>query len=110
MVITLSPHRLRVKSSLAYLEATAHAPDNEKLPAVLDDMKRAVTRTDRIISEILDYVREPLMEITDFPLSEAIQDAVELDGVPEVVSLDLPSDESGFDSRRTGWKSKPALR
>ncbi|MFT5467039.1 MAG: two-component system sensor kinase FixL [Verrucomicrobiales bacterium] len=88
-------HELRtplsvIRNSVYYLEATADQSDSETVEA-LAEMQRAIASSDHIISELLDYVREPAEDSAVFPIGESIERALQLVAVPENVSVNLPA-------------------
>lgn len=90
-------HELRtplgiIRNAVYFLEATADGEDAEQRE-VLDEVKRAVTSSDYIISELLDYVREPPKILNNFPATDAIADALKQLTIPDNIRVVLPDME-----------------
>lgn len=82
-----------ILNGIVFLEMSLPSRD-PTLQEVLGEMRRAIGSSDEIITEMLDFVREPLLQPTEFPLSEAITQAIRLVPIPETVRLHLPSSTS----------------
>lgn len=74
------------RNGLYFLEEVLPATD-VTLREVLDEMWRAVRSCDQIISEMLDYVREPESTAGEFPIGEAISSALRQLTVPNGIDL-----------------------
>jgi PAS domain S-box-containing protein len=64
-----------MQNSLYFLENTLRSAD-ETTRDVLGEMKRAIGNSNRIITEMLDYVREPSPVRSPFPVGDAISSAL----------------------------------
>jgi PAS domain S-box-containing protein len=73
-------------NSLYFLESTL-APKDPTTREVLEEMRRAIGNSNRIISEMLDYVREPSPLREVFAFGEAIANALHFVSFPESVRL-----------------------
>lgn len=82
-----------IRNAVHYLEGSDEALADPEMPALLREMKRAIKSSDHIISEMLDYVREPSRETMVFPIRAAIRQAHELVETPSNVSLQLPDSD-----------------
>lgn len=91
-------HELRtpltvIQNSLYFLESDL--PSGRKATReVLAEIKRAVSNSDHIITELLDFVREPSPNRTVFPAGEAISAALQEIPLPDSVHLHEPSGET----------------
>jgi len=81
-----------IRNAVHYLEMDVDRSEDEEFPAVLDEMKRAIASTDHIITEMLDYVREPPGNRAEFSIGEAIEDALEPLEIPETIRLERRGD------------------
>lgn len=62
----------------------------ESMQEMLAEMRRAIGNSNRVITEMLDYVQEPLFEGLVFPIGEAISQAIQLIPPPRGVHLQVP--------------------
>ncbi len=83
-----------IRNAVHYLEATEDPTHDEELPEVMAEMNRAVSSTNHIISELLDYVREPVRDFSDFPIGESIEPALRLAEPPENVAVTREGEDS----------------
>lgn len=82
-----------ITNSLFYLQQNLQ-PDDVILQEVLAEIDRAVGYSDRVISALLEYVREPSPLTVSFPVRNAISHALEQVHIPEAVHLRWPSAEA----------------
>ena len=73
-------HELRnplsvIRNSFYFMEHTS-PPDDQATRQAMEESRRAITSCDHIISEMLDYVREPSRESSVFPVSAPIEQAL----------------------------------
>lgn len=83
-------HELRspltiIRNGLFFLEHSDLA--GAAIQEVLAEMKRAVTSSDHIVAEMLDYVREPVRHASIFPIGRAITEAMHSLPLPAAVRL-----------------------
>ena len=64
-----------VRNASYYVEQRTENADEELLES-FEEIRRGLARSDRIITELLDYARDPQASHRDFVLSEAIMDSV----------------------------------
>ena len=83
-----------IQNAAFFLEQSLPAGDAE-VAKVLGEMKRAITRSKHILSELLDYVREPVPNETDFPIGDAISSALQLVPLSKEIHLLVPATEAG---------------
>lgn len=75
-----------IRNSSFYLkQVLAHS--NDSLAATLSEMDRAVRGCDYIISEMLDFIREPTPLLERFPAGDAIADALRAVQLPDGIRL-----------------------
>ena len=75
-----------IRNSSFYLrQVLAHSSDS--LAATLSEMDRAVRGCDYIISEMLDFIREPTPLLERFPVGDAIADALRAVLLPDGIHL-----------------------
>ena len=82
-------HELRtplgiLRNSVYYLSHVLE-PDDTTMQEVLGEMQRAIGSSDHIIGEMLDFVREPSREATDFPAANAISRALPMVTLPREI-------------------------
>lgn len=87
-----------IKNSVYYLKMISDQLDDDGRDCI-DEIEREVTTANRIVSELLDFTREPKPQIETFTLSEAIGNAVRMASIKGVVELALPGDEASIKLR-----------
>lgn len=75
-----------IQNSIFFLEQSL-APEDGTVHQVLAEMRRAVGNSNEIITEMLDYVRDPTPYRSVFPIGLAFSSAVHSVSLPETVSL-----------------------
>tara|TARA_R110002096_G_scaffold164099_9_gene331803 strand:+ start:2067 stop:4967 length:2901 start_codon:yes stop_codon:yes gene_type:complete len=78
-----------IRNAVHYLESTEDPTHDEEIPNLMGEMNRAISSTDHIISELLDYVREPVREYNTFPIRHAIERGLKLANPPENVAVTI---------------------
>lgn len=91
-------HELRnplnvVQTSIYYLKQT-RAANPERVAQHLERIERQIGLADRVITALSDFARLPVPELHPLGLKAAIQEALELNSLPEQihVSLDFPAE------------------
>ena len=84
-------HELRtplgiLRNSIYYLSHVL-PPNDTTMQEVLGEMQRAIGSSDHIIGEMLDFVREPSREATDFPAANAISRALAMVTLPRGIKF-----------------------
>jgi PAS domain S-box-containing protein len=82
-----------MQNSVYFLESTLPSTD-ETTRDVLAELKRAIGNSNRIITEMLDYVREPSPSRYRFPIGDAISGALKFVSIPKEICFDGISSES----------------
>lgn len=75
-----------LQNSLYFLETSLPKATQTTLE-VLDEMKRAVRTSNRIISEMLDFVNEPSPVRSAFPVGDALSAALKMVPIPKAISF-----------------------
>lgn len=78
-----------IQNNLRFLVLTLPSSDPE-LRDVLAEMVRAVGNSDHIITEMLDYVREPVGSNSAFPIRKVVSDALHRVPLPQTVQFRGP--------------------
>jgi two-component system, LuxR family, sensor kinase FixL len=77
-----------IKNSVFFLEQ--YFPQNDAtMREVLAEIRRAIANSDQIITEMLDYVREPTSKKCVFPIGDAISRALQSVQLPHTVRLQV---------------------
>jgi signal transduction histidine kinase len=87
-------HELRnplgiMRNAVYFLRMSMPARNEDERDA-FDELERGLKNCNRLVSELLDFVREPTREESTFCLAEAIEEALAGVEIPESVSLELP--------------------
>lgn len=82
---------LTVIQNTAFFLGHSPQPGADELRELLAEMNRAVCRCNDIITDMLDYVRDPSPTSAAFPIGQAISRALEWVRLPENVLLKRPS-------------------
>ena len=82
-----------IKNSVYYLKMIGDKLDEDARECI-EEIDREVVTANRIISELLDFTREPKPQIETFVLSDAIENSVRMAAVKDAVDLTLPIDEA----------------
>lgn len=84
-----------IRNSVFFLKMNADQLDEEMRDCV-EDIDREIDNANRIVSELLDYTREPPANTEQIPYSEVIRTALQAARVPAGVSVDTDAEtESG---------------
>lgn len=83
---------LNVISNTVYFLKEALPQTDGDIRESFEEMERAVRSSDLIISEMLDFVREPSQTTTDFAIGRAMVRALELVPIPESLRLLAPEE------------------
>lgn len=75
-----------IQNSIYFLEQS-HPIADQSVREVLAEMKRSVRKSDLIITQMLDYVREPSVHCKVFPIGNAISHALQLVDIPDSVHI-----------------------
>ncbi len=78
-----------VRTAAYFLEQTAEKPDADA-KASYEEIRRGLARADHIITELLEYARDPQSSQEEFLLADAINRALEGVSVPIGVVIDIP--------------------
>ncbi|MGK0187173.1 MAG: two-component system sensor kinase FixL [Verrucomicrobiales bacterium] len=78
-----------VRNAAFYIEQMTTDPD-EDMAESFDEIRRGLSRADRIIAELLDYARDPQSNHIEFPLQDTIIGALEGIEIPKIVAISLP--------------------
>lgn len=81
-----------IQNDLFFLEQV-FSGDDRRVHEVFAEMKRAVSSSDHIISEMLDYVREPAAFDADFAVGASVSRALQWVPIPECVRVERPTAE-----------------
>jgi len=81
-----------IKNSTYYLELV-HPKDDQEAIAAWGEVKRALDSASRIISELLDFAREPALNPIDISAHEVIQRALNVIKPPNNVIVNFPQNE-----------------
>ena len=78
-------HELRnplgiIRNAAYYLKVAQQSPDQDTIDA-FDELSRGLANCNRLVSELLDYVREPKREQSAFPIVDILDEALTLSGV-----------------------------
>jgi PAS domain S-box-containing protein len=89
-------HELRtplgvMRNAVYYLDQSL--PPTEIMGQVLGEMNRAIRTTDQIIEEMLEFVREPCLEKTTWPVGRVIASALSLVPMPHGIRVVGPDGE-----------------
>lgn len=76
-----------VKNAIYFLEAT-QAPSDQDSKDAFAEINRALATSNRIISELLDYARDPRREETVFPIDSVVDRALAMVPIPSSVRVD----------------------
>ncbi len=82
-----------MQNSVYFLESTLPSA-NETTRDVLDELKRAIGNSNRIITEMLDYVREPSPARSPFRVGDAISSALKFVPLTKEICFDGLSSEA----------------
>lgn len=86
-----------IQNSVFFLEQSI-PPDSGQMHEVLGEMKRAVANSNHIITEMLDYVREPSSLHSACSIGEGVSRALQLVALPGTIQLqNLTSEATGFE-------------
>ncbi len=87
-------HELRnplgIIRNAAYYLRMAQQDFNQDTIDAFDEMERGLATSNRLVSELLDYVREPKREESRFPIGVAVAEALASIKIPFNVRLHLP--------------------
>ncbi len=81
-----------VRNAAYYLENTATDLDDDARESHAE-IRRGLARADRIITELLDYARDPKTRHAEFSLAEAIRQGLDGLAVPREVTVHVPCPE-----------------
>lgn len=81
-----------IRNSSFFLELCCPV-ENHDVREALDEVNRAIASSDQIITEMLDFVREPAATDSEFCLTDAISEALRLVPLPEDIRLRVPSQQ-----------------
>ena len=84
-------HELRnpmgiLKNAAYYIESTSENKDEDSMEA-FEEIERALNSSDRIISELLDYAREPKRDVTTLSIPEIVDRVLKDITIPSSIKL-----------------------
>ena len=83
---------LGIIKNAAYFLESANNDKNEDVCDAFAEINRALFTSNRIVSELLDFARNPKMEVTDTPAGEVVDRALSVVFVPENISVQREDD------------------
>lgn len=83
---------LGIVGNTAFFLRQTLAPYDETVGEALAELERAVTNSNHIINEMLDYVRDPIPRAADFLIGDAISSAIRSVSIPEGIRLTVQED------------------
>ncbi len=83
-----------IKNAAYFLEGEMGADQDTR--DAFDEINRALYTSNRIVSELLDYARDPKLETTDFPPHEIVNRALSAVTIPDNILVDLEFEDSNF--------------
>lgn len=78
-----------LQNGLFFLESALPARERA-VDDVIAEMKRAIDRSNHVITEMLDYVRKPALQVCIFPLGTALRQALQLAPLPKSIRCLAP--------------------
>lgn len=81
-----------IKNATYFLDGTETS--NQDVRDAFDEINRALNTSNRIVSELLDYARDPRLETSSFPLGEVVGRALAVVVIPESIIVDRDDEPS----------------
>jgi PAS domain S-box-containing protein len=82
-----------IKNAVYYLESTSSA-DNKEASESFGEINRALTSSNRIVGELLDFAHDPKLDVTEFATNDVVDRALSVVTVPEDIDIQCECNDS----------------